>query len=293
MAAQQGIITVNGYVGGAPRRVGQTETPISVFNMGTTRSYHDQKTGNWVDLPTTWLKVKAYRALALNVLSSIHKGEPVIVTGQLGTETWTDQNGRQQSNVVINATNIGHDLNTGSTTFTRVVYQKESMAGQAQTAQVSPVGGMAGGAQNGGQPGQPGQIGQGGQQLMQQAVGVDPFAQTNAQTNVSPAGQPPVQPPMQSQSERFMTTQSFGQPSPDPDMNGQEAASVAPASSEQPMQGAQQANYQTGGQSGGQTDRSVANPPQAPVEGAAQPAADHHDVDDFTVTNGDDSEVPF
>lgn len=292
MAAQQGIITVNGYVGGAPKRVGQTETPISVFNMGTTRSYHDQKTGNWVDLPTTWLKVKAYRALALNVLSSIHKGEPVIVTGQLGTETWTDQNGRQQSNVVINATNIGHDLNTGSTTFTRVVYQKDGMAaqgqgasGQAQTAQVSPADGLAGGAQNGGRPGQPGQIGQGGQQLMQQAVGVDPYAQTNAQMNVSPAGQPPLQ----SQSERFMTTQSFGQPSPDPDMNRQETASVASASSEQPMQGAQQTNYQTGGQ----TDLSVVNPPQAPVEGGAQPPADHHDVDDFTVTNGDDSEVPF
>ncbi|KAB8290626.1 single-stranded DNA-binding protein [Bifidobacterium avesanii] len=142
MAAQQGIITVNGYVGGQPKRLGQTGgTPISVFNMGTTRSFYDQKTGNWVDLPTTWLKVKAFRALALNVMTSIHKGDPVIVTGQLGTEEWKDRDGKQQSSVVINATNIGHDLNTGSTKFTRVVHQRDPLVNnQSEAPQPGPFG---------------------------------------------------------------------------------------------------------------------------------------------------------
>lgn len=137
--AQQGIVTINGYVGGKPRRLGQEGgTPISVFNMGTTRSFFSQASGQWVDLPTLWVKVKAFRSLALNVLDSVHKGEPVIVTGQIGMEEWTDRDGRQQTTIVINATNIGHDLNTGRSVFTKMPRNNQNGQGDQQNGQNAP-----------------------------------------------------------------------------------------------------------------------------------------------------------
>ena len=137
--AQQGIVTINGYVGGKPRRLGQEgSTPISVFNMGTTRSFFSQASGQWVDLPTLWVKVKAFRSLALNVLDSVHKGEPVIVTGQIGMEEWTDRDGRQQTTIVINATNIGHDLNTGRSVFTKMPRNNQNGQGDQQNGQNVP-----------------------------------------------------------------------------------------------------------------------------------------------------------
>lgn len=134
MAAQQGIVTVNGYLGADPVRLGGGNTPVSVFNMGTTPGFRNQQTGQWVDMPTTWLRVKAFRSLAANVLDSLHKGDPVIVTGQIGTEEWQNKDGVQQSTMVITATNIGHDLNAGRTVFTktsmRAQYQRNPAAGQ-------------------------------------------------------------------------------------------------------------------------------------------------------------------
>ncbi|NMN01147.1 single-stranded DNA-binding protein [Bifidobacterium sp. DSM 109958] len=140
MAAQQGIVTVNGYLGSDPIRIGQSSTPVSVFTMATTPGFRNQQTGQWVDMPTTWLRIKAFRALAANVLASLHKGDPVIVTGQIGTEQWNGKDGTMQSSMVITATNIGHDLNTGWTRFTKTPTRRDGdpVAGVAGTAGAAP-----------------------------------------------------------------------------------------------------------------------------------------------------------
>lgn len=134
MAAQQGIITVNGYLGGNPIRIGQSDTTVSVFTMATTPGFRNQQTGQWVDMPTTWLRVKAFRSLAENVLRSLRKGDPVIVTGQIGTEQWTGKDGGAQSSMVITATNIGHDLNTGCTLFTKTTQTRRDSATPRENA---------------------------------------------------------------------------------------------------------------------------------------------------------------
>jgi single-strand DNA-binding protein len=126
MGIQQGLVTITGYVAKEPRRVGDTgRTPLCVMRLASTRSYYDAKSQLWKELPTTWISVKAHRSLANNVLASVHKGDPVIVTGTLGMDEWS-KDGQPQSSLVIEANAIGHDLSLGSTSFSKLGNRSES-----------------------------------------------------------------------------------------------------------------------------------------------------------------------
>lgn len=120
MAQQQGLLTITGYVGANPVPFNREGMPhASSFRLASTRHYFDNRAQQWRDLPTTWITVKAYRTLSENICQSFKKGEPVIVTGVLATETWNGENGESRSRTVLEASNAGHDLNYGVTALRR------------------------------------------------------------------------------------------------------------------------------------------------------------------------------
>lgn len=114
---QQGLITINGYVGSDPVNFGKDASACS-FRIGCTRRYFDNTAKEWKDRPTIWITVKAFRALARNVAASVHKGDPIIVSGTLANEQW-ERDGETHSRTVIEAASIGHDLGLGVSQFTR------------------------------------------------------------------------------------------------------------------------------------------------------------------------------
>jgi single-strand DNA-binding protein len=127
--AQQGIITITGFVGANPIGFGREgKTGGCSFRVGSTRSYFHAASGEWKDQPTTWLTVKAFRTLASNVLASVHKGDPVIVSGLLNTEEW-QQDGGNRSRIVIEASAVGHDLSRGVGSFQRQTSQRGQPTG--------------------------------------------------------------------------------------------------------------------------------------------------------------------
>ncbi len=142
MAQQQGLLTVTGYVGANPVQFNREGMPhASSFRLASTRRYFDNRTQQWRDLPTTWITVKAYRGLSENICQSLKKGEPVIVSGTLATEMWADQNGKQQSRVVLEANAVGHDLNYGVSTLRKVLKpNNEPKPAPAQTPQTPHAG---------------------------------------------------------------------------------------------------------------------------------------------------------
>ena len=73
--------------------------------------------GQWGDDETTWLGVVCNKALALNVKSSIGKGDPVVVVGRLRTERWTDPQGVRHERLRLDAQSVGHDLSRGTSVF--------------------------------------------------------------------------------------------------------------------------------------------------------------------------------
>lgn len=118
--AQQSMVTVTGYVGGEPRLIGDVgKVPCCVFRVASTRRYFSQREGRWEDLPTTWMSVRAYRQLALNVKESISRGDPVIINGQLVSDSWKAQDGSMRTALSIEAASIGHDLSRGISSFER------------------------------------------------------------------------------------------------------------------------------------------------------------------------------
>ena len=111
MALQQGAVTITGYLGADPQQYGRNPSrPACTFRLGSTRRYQDRN-GVWQQLPTTWLTVKAFRGLAANIMQSLHRGDTAIVTGLLNHEQWRDEQGVDHSRLVLEASNVGLDLN--------------------------------------------------------------------------------------------------------------------------------------------------------------------------------------
>ena len=114
MAIQQGTVTITGFVGSMPVPFGRSGGVEGCsFRMGSTRRYRDGGTGEWHNLPTTWITVKRSGRSRPTLACHCTWGRRAIVTGVLSTEEWTTQNDERRSRIVVEATNIGHDINYG------------------------------------------------------------------------------------------------------------------------------------------------------------------------------------
>ncbi|GAA2724854.1 single-stranded DNA-binding protein [Cellulomonas aerilata] len=122
MSTNDLTVTLVGWVGTEPRHyTGATATPFTSFRMANTRRYFDRAQDAWADGRTEWFTVKVWRQSALNVASSLRKGDPVLVHGRLSTEQWESPEGPRTS-LVLEALAIGPDLTYGRATFARTVH---------------------------------------------------------------------------------------------------------------------------------------------------------------------------
>jgi single-strand DNA-binding protein len=112
---QDTYVTFHGWVGNDVRHRVVRETSIASFRVGVTPRI--RKEGEWVDGETAWYSVTAWRSLADHVRRSVRKGDPVIVHGRLRTETWAPEGGAPSTNLLVDATLVGHDLNRGFSHF--------------------------------------------------------------------------------------------------------------------------------------------------------------------------------
>lgn len=116
---RQPELTVQAVLGTNPvlSHVGEDKRPFCRFRAATTPSVRTSD-GGWRDGETVWFTAKAWGALAENLAFSLHKGEPVLLHGRLGQETWTGERGELTSNVLTLIT-AGHDLTRGYSRYTR------------------------------------------------------------------------------------------------------------------------------------------------------------------------------
>ncbi|MBU6278227.1 MAG: single-stranded DNA-binding protein [Actinomycetales bacterium] len=97
--------------------------PVASFRvaMGTRR--YDRAQERWVDSDTHYFTVTCWRAMAHNVVQSVTKGMPVVVTGRLRSREVERPCGDHAHMVRyhdIEASAVGPDLARGIATFTRV-----------------------------------------------------------------------------------------------------------------------------------------------------------------------------
>jgi single-strand DNA-binding protein len=112
-------ITVQGFVGATPSLKKAGETEVATFRLGCTPRYFNRRANEWVDAPTQWYTVKAWRGMARNVAESLAKGDGVTVVGRLNVSPWTAQDGTERITLEIEATSVGHDLRHGTTRLSR------------------------------------------------------------------------------------------------------------------------------------------------------------------------------
>jgi single-strand DNA-binding protein len=130
-------ITLTGLVGTEPHQTGTSGNfPVVSFRLLSFQSHFDRAKGVWVDDDPNWYRVSAFRHLAVNVLTSVGKGDRVIVTGRLRIRDW-EASGRSGTNIDLNADSIGHDLCWGRSSYSAV------SAKAATTTPEAPGGGTA------------------------------------------------------------------------------------------------------------------------------------------------------
>jgi len=119
--SQDNHITLRGYLTAEPKLYQKTPTaaPITEIRVGSTPRRLNRETGEWYDAPASYYTVKCWRRLAINAVSSLHKGDMVVVRGRFYMSHWVDSQQRPQSRLEIEADSLGHDLSYGWSHFLR------------------------------------------------------------------------------------------------------------------------------------------------------------------------------
>lgn len=110
-------------------RFTRTGDPVASFRIASNARRYDKASERWVDGESHFFQVSCFRSLATNVVESLFKGMPIVVTGRLRTHE-REQPCGTENHVVryvdIDATTVGPDLMRGTAVFTRT--KRESVA---------------------------------------------------------------------------------------------------------------------------------------------------------------------
>ena len=122
-------------------RVTSSGTSVASFRIASNSRRFDKSTSSWIDQEPSYLSITAWSQLAENVALSVHKGQPLVVTGKLKVRQWQDAD-KSGTNVEIDAIAIGHDLNRGTNEFTKVkrvseFYEQDPWMNEAADTEIS------------------------------------------------------------------------------------------------------------------------------------------------------------
>jgi single-strand DNA-binding protein len=104
-------------------RFTKTGEAVASFRVANTVRRYDRNSNRWVDGDTHYFSVSCWKGLASNVVQSLAKGMPVIVTGRLRSREVERACGDASHTIRyqdIEAIAVGPDLGRGVATFTRV-----------------------------------------------------------------------------------------------------------------------------------------------------------------------------
>jgi len=112
-------ITIVGNIATAPeQKVLPSGVTVTRFRVASGTRRFDRQSSAWVDGPTNWYGVSAFRGLGENAARSLHKGERVVVTGRLRLRAW-ENDGKRGMEAEIDADALGHDLMFGVSRYER------------------------------------------------------------------------------------------------------------------------------------------------------------------------------
>lgn len=103
--------TVIGTVVSEPqRRSTPSGAEVLSFRMASNSRRMDRGTGEWTDGPTLYLTVSCWRRLVDGAAGAVGKGRPVIVHGQIRTNSYVTGDGERRADLEMKADTVGLDL---------------------------------------------------------------------------------------------------------------------------------------------------------------------------------------
>ena len=114
-------LTIEGRVVADPEhRTTRAGMQFTTFRVASTVRRRNRE-GVYVDGPTSFYNVAAFRALGMNALASLRKGDPVLVHGRITINTWQRADESYGTSAEVEALSIGHDLTYGTTEYAKTV----------------------------------------------------------------------------------------------------------------------------------------------------------------------------
>ncbi|AJE32543.1 ssDNA-binding protein [Corynebacterium humireducens NBRC 106098 = DSM 45392] len=87
--------TIIGHLGKDPElHQSTTGTIYTRLSLAWSERYKD-RTGTYIDGPTTWISITVFGRQAENAVDSLRKGHQIIATGNMRTEIWASDHGEQ------------------------------------------------------------------------------------------------------------------------------------------------------------------------------------------------------
>ncbi len=121
MAMNDTYMTIVGNVVDAPRmRLTKGGHAVTNFRVASTSRRFDTEQQRYVDNCTLFVNVTCWRATAENVAFSVHKGQPVVVTGRYYSREY-EINETVRISYELEANAVGHDLARGTSEFRKVI----------------------------------------------------------------------------------------------------------------------------------------------------------------------------
>ena len=89
------------------------------FRLVVHERRYDRTLERYVEAEPSYFNVVAWRQTAENVLASVRRGDPVVVSGRLRVREWKADDGRIKTSGEVSVQGIGHDLSRGRSAFSR------------------------------------------------------------------------------------------------------------------------------------------------------------------------------
>lgn len=109
--AQETTITVIGRVAGdVDMRFTPSGTAVANFSVASNARFYDKQTNEWKDKATTFWRCNAWKELAEACTENLHKGDAVILYGELESREWEDKEGNKRTSLELRVEAIGPNL---------------------------------------------------------------------------------------------------------------------------------------------------------------------------------------
>jgi single-strand DNA-binding protein len=105
-------LTIEGNLTAAPKFgiSASTNKPWANFDVAVNSRRYNDEAKEWEDGETIFHKVSAFGKLASNIQTSLKKGDPVVVVGELEFRDYTDREGNIRESRQVIATVVGPSL---------------------------------------------------------------------------------------------------------------------------------------------------------------------------------------